>query len=204
MSGMRTLGLLASASALTVWVAGCEKEAVPAGRPAPSSAPAAPAPAPPTAAGSGAAQVVTAAGVSFPLPQGWKQVPPGNAMRLAEVQVPGPSGGPEDACTVVFSTAGGDVQGNISRWAGQVRDASGQPSTASVQTRTTKGLKVHIAEMTGTYSGMNESPRTDWMLRGAIIETSSGLLFVKMTGPTPAMTDAGPGFMAMIDGLSPR
>lgn len=103
---------------------------------------------------------------------------------------------------ITFSSAGGDVQSSIARWAGQVQDASGQPSAPAVQTRSVQGLTVHIAEMTGTYSGMNEAPRSGWTLRGAIIGAPSGLLFIKMTGPAEPMAAAAAGYGGMIDGLT--
>jgi hypothetical protein len=149
-------------------------------------------------------QAIIVAGLSFPLPEGWNQVPPSNPMRLAELRVPATSGDPAQASVVTFSTAGGDVQANIARWAGQVSDASGKPSEPIVQTRTVQGLRVHITEMTGTYTGMSEAPRPDWTLRGAMVETPGGLLFVKMTGPAEPMAAAGPAFESMINGLSQR
>jgi hypothetical protein len=169
-------------------------------RPAPPPTP----PAAGAASATGAAPTgaaVTAAGLSFPLPDGWKQVPPSVSMRLAEVQVPDATGDPAKACLVTFSTAGGDVQANIDRWATQVRDAAGQPAKPDVQKRTVGGMNVTIAELTGAYSGMGDpTPRPNWTMRGAIIEAPGELVFVKMTGPAEQMAAAGPGFDRMIDG----
>lgn len=187
-------------------VPACERESPPAATPdpapatarTPTEAPASPVEARP-AADTGPA--VVAAGLRFPVPEGWRTVPPSNPMRLAEVQVPGPSGGPDDTCTIAFSTAGGDVEGNIARWAGQMKDASGQPGAPAVQRRTVDGLQVHVVELTGAYTGMGEAARADWTLRGAIIEAPAGLVFVKMTGPAAPMSAAAAGFASMIDGL---
>ena len=155
----------------------------------------------PAAATAASGPTVSVMGLAFTVPGGWKQVPPANSMRLAEIQVPDASGDAAKACSVVFSTAGGDVQSNISRWAGQVQDASGQPAAPQTQTRTVGDLKVTVTELTGSYAGMGESaPHTNWMLRGAIIETPTGLLFIKMTGPAEQMTAAATAFNAMIDG----
>ncbi len=211
----RSTTLVVTALAALSGGPGCEKEAAPPPRqPAPVTAQtgtpptaAQPAPSHPTASPSTPAATgpaVTVGGVAFPLPESWKQVPPSNPMRLAEVQVPAPSGDPAQASVVTFSTAGGDVGANIERWAGQVRDASGQPSKPIVQTRTIQGLRVHIAEMAGTYTGMNEPPRGGWTLRGAVIEAPGGLLFVKMTGPADSMAAAAAGFTSLIDGLHSR
>jgi hypothetical protein len=198
-------------TAVALALCGCEERTPPApAKPAstkPTAAPSAATAQPPTqpSAPNGAASSASTAnvqGVSFPIPAGWKQVPPSNPMRLAEVQVPDASGDAAKACVVAFSSAGGDVQANLDRWAGQVHDASGQPVKPNVQVRTIGGMKVTIADLTGAYSGMGEpAPHANWTLRGAIIETPGSLLFVKMTGPAEQMAAAAPGFDAMIDGL---
>jgi hypothetical protein len=145
---------------------------------------------------------VSAAGITFRLPAGWKQVPAGNPMRLAEVQVPDPSGDATKTCTVVFSSAGGDVQANIDRWAGQVRDAAGQPAKTDPATRTIAGLKVTTVQMTGAYANMGEpAPHADWTLRGAIVEAPDGLLFIKMTGPSAPMATSADTFNSMLESL---
>lgn len=165
----------------------------------PSSAPKAEAP-----TGQAGQGTVAAMGLTFKVPDGWKSVPPGNSMRLAEMQVPDASGDAAKGCTVVFATAGGDVKANIDRWVGQVKDASGQPPTPVLKTRAGAGLTVHIVELTGSYSpGMGDSKvYENWMLRGAITQTAQGMLFVKMTGPAEQMKAAGPAFEAMIDGMT--
>jgi hypothetical protein len=123
-------------------------------------------------------------------------------MRLAEILVADPSGDAAKACTVVFSSAGGDVQANIDRWAGQVRDDSGQAGKPKVEKKTVAGMSVSVVEIVGSYAGMGEpAPHANWMLRGAIVEDPSGTLFIKMTGPAAPMSAAAPGFASMIDGL---
>ncbi|CAG0961260.1 hypothetical protein PHYC_00739 [Phycisphaerales bacterium] len=191
---------------LTFLAAACEKKSppppaapAPTTNPAPTTPPAAPStPAP-------AGNSVSALGVNFTVPAGWQSAPPSNSMRLAEINVPDASGDPAKACLIVFSTAGGSVQSNMDRWAGQVADASGAPSKGEVKTRDIAGLKVSTAEFTGSYAGMGDGPaKENWMLRGAIIEAPEGLLFIKMTGPAEQMSAAGPAFNTMIDNLSKR
>jgi hypothetical protein len=123
-------------------------------------------------------------------------------MRLAEIVVPDAGGDAAKACLITFSTAGGDVQSNIDRWAGQVKDAAGQPSKPTIQKKTVAGVNVTIAEMTGAYAGMGDaSPKPNTTLRGAVVETPGSLLFIKMTGPADAMAAAAPGFNSMIEGM---
>jgi hypothetical protein len=142
-------------------------------------------------------------GVSFPLPAGWIGKPPSNSMRLAEADVPGPAGDATKACLVVFSTAGGSVDDNIARWAGQVRDPKGQPVAATPQKRTVAGLPVTVVEMTGSYAGMGGGePQANYTLRAAIVEAPAGLIFIKMTGPAEQMSANAPAFNAMVDGLT--
>ncbi|MCC6676423.1 MAG: hypothetical protein IT436_04705 [Phycisphaerales bacterium] len=193
-------------ASVIIGLSACEKQppapTPPASKPSPAPAPAAAGSSTPQAPSAGtAAGTVTAAGVLFKVPEGWKSVPPSNQMRLAEIQVPDASGDPSKACVIAFSTAGGDVQSNITRWAGQMLDASGQPPKPETTTRDVNGLKVHTVELKGSYQGMGETPKPDWMLRGAIVESASGLLFVKMTGPAAAMEAAKANWNAMIDGI---
>ena len=217
--------LIASGFALILTVSACEKEAPPpppslAGAPgqaspgggmpggAPSGMPAgmpgaAPAANPHAGMDIAMGQNVSAMGFGFKLPEGWKQAPPSNTMRLAEAILPDPSGDPGKACTVTFSTAGGDKQMNIDRWAGQVTDATGQPSKPEIQQRVVGGVPLTVAEMTGTYSGMGDmQPRANWTMRGAIYETPQGLLFVKMFGPAEPMKASSPAFHAMLDAMT--
>lgn len=191
-------------AALALGLSACEKEQPaspplkpPAAQPSvPSTPPAQPAPS--------ADGRVTAAGLSFPVPQGWQSVTPSNSMRLAELHVPDASGDAALLCVVAFSTAGGEVEANITRWAGQVVNEAGQPAAPVVTTREVAGMKVTIAELTGTYSGMSETPKAAWMLRGAIVEIPGTLLFVKMTGPAKQMGEQGAAFNAMIDGMQAK
>jgi hypothetical protein len=146
--------------------------------------------------------MVNVLGVSFTLPAGWKSMPPANPMRLAEVQVPDPSGDAAKACTLIFATAIGDVDSNIARWGNQVTDAAGKPTVPQPTVREVAGMKVHTVELTGAFMNMGETaPHQSWMLRGSVVETPQGLLFIKMFGPVEQMRAAGAGYAAMVDGM---
>lgn len=202
-------------------IAGCEEKAPPAApKGAPKSATPTPKPAvqpptnqtppsaPPVVAPSAVPPAVAGAGtigvmnLTFKLPEGWKAVTPSNPMRLAEIQVPDASGDAAKMCTLVMSTAGGDVASNIARWQGQVLGADGQPSKSEPKTRTVEGMNVTTVEMTGSFMNMGETtPHTNWTMRGAVVETPTGMLFVKMTGPAEQMAAAGKAMDSMIDGV---
>ncbi len=145
---------------------------------------------------------ITAGGVAFKVPAGWTQVTPSSTMRLAELHVPDPSGNAAKDCIIAVSSAGGDVESNISRWAGQIKDAAGAPAKAAKQDKQVGGLTVHTVEFEGAYQGMSDpAPNANWMLRGAIVETAPQMLFIKMTGPAESMKSAAPGWNALIDSL---
>lgn len=174
--------------------------AAPAAAPSPQ-APAAQTPPAATPPATASGDTVKAGGLTFAVPAGWKSVPPSNSMRAAELVVADPSGDASKNCTVAFSMARGDVQSNIDRWSGQVRDAAGQPTKANVTKRQVAGETVHIAEMTGAFSpGMGDT-RTlqNWTMRGAIVELPGDMLFIKMTGPAEQMAAAAKGFDQLID-----
>lgn len=222
---------LVGLAAATLWSSGCSESAPPS-EPAPGSTQRPPAtaaspyatPQPqavaPAAAGAQAASsaatktdptpptasdgaVLTVMGVRFPLPAGFRQVPPANQMRLAEVQVADASGDPSKVSTIAFSTAGGTVEANLDRWVRQVLDASGQPAKAIITQRETAGTAWSHIESTGSFVGMGEGPaKAEWMLRGAVVKLPKGLLFVKMTGPAEAMKAHGAGFDAMMAGMT--
>lgn len=199
---MNRLSRAALVPALILACAACEKKTPPPpAAPAVSAKPSQPVPpaaATPDPAGAARLDVM---GISFTVPEGWKVAPPANAMRLAELHV---GADPASECVAVFSTAGGSVQSNIDRWAGQVTPAPGA-APAPATSRDIAGMKVTTAEFVGSYAGMGDAaPRDNWMLRGAIIETPGGLLFIKMTGPAEPMTAARPAFEALLDSISRR
>lgn len=190
--------LIAPAPAKASAPAGAAPTARPSGDARPAATPASTPPASTPATG----EALTVAGVKFVVPAGWKQAPPANQMRLAELQVADPSNDAGKACVVAFTSAGGDVQSNIARWAGQMRDAAGQPAKADVTQREIGGFHVSVVELAGAYQGMGEAAKPEWMLRGAIVETPGGLLFVKMTGPASGMGPAAAGWRALVDSIA--
>jgi len=209
---MKTQLIVCVAGVLAV-VGGCEKQPetkTVTGVPLPQTpvhpAPAQPAPAQPTPVqpeaakpSTGGASSVEVLGLKLAVPNGWTVAPPSNSMRLAEIHVPGAGGDAAQACLVVFSSAGGTVQSNMDRWQGQVKGGTaGERVEQQVG-----GMKVTTAEFVGTYAGMGEGPAKEgWMLRGSIVETPAGLLFIKMTGPKAAMEGQRDAFHAMVASIA--
>ena len=188
---------------------GCGREPAPPRLPAVSTPPPSAPPAPPPASPGPAADGRVAVGeVTFPVPEGWKSVPPSHPMRDGEMVFPDSSGDPARICVAAFSRAGGDVQSNISRWVGQVLDSAGQPVSPTVSQTTVSGLRVHLVELVGrfhdTMSGA-PAPKDNWMMRGAIVETGGReMVFVKMNGPADAMNACAGGWKTLIDGMKVR
>ena len=131
----------------------------------------------------GSSERVELAGLAWSIPPGWSRLPAG-VMDKFSLVVPG-STGTETAAKFFVDIAGG-VQGNITRWKGQMTYAGG-PADARVDTRTLSGYTVTTVAMEGTY--MMRLPngasvrRDGYAFRGAIIEGPRELVFIKLVGP---------------------
>jgi hypothetical protein len=132
--------------------------------------------------------------LKFDVPQGWVSQPPASTMRVAQFTLPRTAADTEDAELVVFffGRMPGSVQANIDRWIGQMTQPDGRASrdVASTTTlRTKSGLKVSLVDLTGTYvaevkpGSAQRFNKPGFRLRAAVVETSRGPYFVKLTGP---------------------
>ncbi|MBX3382297.1 MAG: hypothetical protein KF864_02190 [Phycisphaeraceae bacterium] len=205
------LAISAALSLAMLVTPACEKESQPVPAPAPANpAPTnpaqtpAPAPAPSPAPSTGPA-TFSAGDLRFDLPAGWQSVPPANAMRLAEVHVPAPQGAdPAAICLLTFSRAGGNIEDNITRWAGQVRTPDGAPATPVRTTIERAGLTITLVEFRGTFMdgmpGSSQPPtaREGWIFRGAILPTQPMATFIRMTGPAESMLAAEEGWQSLV------
>jgi hypothetical protein len=125
----------------------------------------------------------------------WTEQAPASRMRAAQYQVPKVEGDAEDAEVVVFyfGGGGGSVEDNLNRWYSQWQQPDGKPSkdAAKLEKKELEGSKftAHLVELAGTYvaetrPGSGERVnKPGFKMLGAIIETSSGSFFVKLTGP---------------------
>ena len=141
-----------------------------------------------------------AASLTYTAPAGWKTVPTTSSMRVAQSSLPRAAGDTADAELVVyyFSGSGGTVEANIERWLGQMQQPDGKPSSAAAtrQSRTINGLKVTLVDVGGTYvaevtpgsTQRHNSP--NFRLRAAVIETTNGPYFIKLTGPAKTVAGA--------------
>ena len=149
-----------------------------------------------------------AAGLTYTAPAGWKAVTTSSSMRVAQFTVPRASGDTQDAELVVyyFGGSGGTVDANIDRWVGQMQQSDGRPSSAAMkrQSRTVNGMKVTLVDVSGTYVAevtpgspqRHNSP--NFHLRAAVIETTNGPYFIKLTGPAKTVAAAEKPFEAFL------
>lgn len=141
---------------------------------------------------------------------GWRTVQPSSSMRVAEWALPKVAGDAEDASLVVFHfPGGGDVQSNLDRWYAQFTQPDGRPSSevARVSNRTVSGLRVTLTDVSGTFDGgmmmgdQPPTPRASFRLLAAIVETSSGPWFFKLTGPKDTVERWRASFDAFVGSL---
>jgi hypothetical protein len=135
----------------------------------------------------------------FALPEGWKSVAPSSPMRKAQLEI---ARGPEKAEVTFFhfgADQGGTVADNISRWYAQFPGSEKNRITENVQVGP---VKITFAMTDGTFSsGMPGGPTTPmegYALCGAILESASGNVFVKMTGPNAVVKASTEAFKKMI------
>lgn len=142
--------------------------------------------------------VIKVGDLSIPVPADWAEVTPSNSMRLAQFEAD------NGEVVIAVSQAGGTVDANISRWAGQVTD-NGQPVQPDISSFNAAGYEITIADMTGDYTsgGMTGNPvvHNDYSLVGAIIDTGATKTFVKMTGPFSLVGDHMANFENMLRGI---
>ena len=141
---------------------------------------------------------------SFDRPEGWTWVPTTSSMRKAQLAVPGSEGKTAEVTFFHFGPGqGGGVQANVQRWFGQFQDGS-------TDTRAEKYGKIPVTIVTasGTFSsGMPGGPMTpegDYALRGAILESPGGDVFIKMTGPEAIVKAAAGAFEKMVKTAADR
>ena len=157
------------------------------------------------------ASVLLVAGLTFAPPKDWKPVATSSSMRVAQFAIPHAAGDTQDAELVVyyFGGSGGTVEANIERWVGQMQQPDGRPSSAVAkrQSRTVNGLKVTVVDVPGTYvaemtpGSAQRHNSANFHLRAAVIETSNGPYFIKLTGPAKTVTAAEKAFESFLSSV---
>lgn len=141
-------------------------------------------------------------------PQGWTRQEQSSPMRVATYRVPHAASDKDDAEMAVFHFGGGqggDVEANLKRWENQFSDKKGDAKRTD---RSANGLKAHVLEIeSGTYTamammpGQNASPKSDYGMLAAVVETPLGPYFFKLTGPSKTVKAQKDAYMTMLDSV---
>jgi hypothetical protein len=141
---------------------------------------------------------------TFARPPQWEWVEITSTMRKAQLKVTyAASKASADVAFYYFGTNGaGGVQANVDRWLKQFTEPSDQIN-AKVEHTTVGKTKVTYVQAEGTYkSGMpggEVTPRPDYALIGAILESDQGNVYVRMTGPKVFVKSVVVDFKKMIE-----
>lgn len=158
---------------------------------------------------SGKLRAETIEGLGVSVPEEWTRKPGSNAMRLAELTLPGPGG---EVTLVVsrFAGGGGDAASNVNRWKTQFVTADGAPLTeATVQTALRPPLTVTRVDIQGTNVApvMPGSPERyeepNSRLLGVIVEGAGDPYFFKVVGPAKTLAVWESAFTAFADSIAP-
>ncbi len=143
-------------------------------------------------------------GLTWTPPAGWTKEKPSSGMRRAQYRIPGP-GGPAECVVFYFGPGqGGDVKGNIARWASQFHRPDGSPVPEPKPQQIKAGdVPVTIVDIRGTYvGGMGAGPsggdKPNSMLLGAIAQGPDAFWFFRAIGPQKTLERERPAFEKMI------
>ena len=122
--------------------------------------------------------------------EGWIQEVPSSSMRLTQFRLPASERGIDDAELAVFSSIGGSVQDNLSRWFDQFSQPDGSDSQekARVQEFSVNEMSTTIVDLTGTFTGggmpMSQPvEKKGYRLLAAIVVGASDVYYFKLVGP---------------------
>ena len=135
-------------------------------------------------------KTVTAKDIKLTVPTNWKQGELSNRLRTAQFEVPAVAGDKDAAELVVyfFGGAGGGVDANLQRWAGQFQGAG--KKTKTYEGKSTQG-KYYLIDITGVYNKpigppiqRKTNPTAGYQMLGVVLVVKDkGNYFIKLTGP---------------------
>lgn len=202
-NGIRPLRYSLAAVGLVATLTACDKRE----EPPPPRQPAAP---------TGAQQSATAlqnstrpegSKLAWDAPTSFKRSDEKHPMRIATYKFARASGDAEDA-ELAVSQAGGSVDANIKRWAGQFEGQSAEH--AKLSGRKVNGLDITVVEMRGTYHAMSmpnappPMPREKYAMLAAIVPVGNAAYFFKLTGPEATVTAARQDFDTLVGSIRPE
>jgi hypothetical protein len=137
---------------------------------------------------------------NYELPEGWT-VQPRTEMRLINLR---PADDPNAACAVtVIGGEGGGLVNNVNRWRGQFGFApASDEEILSLPLIKLLAGNATLVELEGDFAGMAGEGGKDWAMLGAIAQTPSAVIFVKMTAPKALMEQERDHFFAFVASLT--
>jgi hypothetical protein len=136
---------------------------------------------------------------TFTVPEGWKKVTPSSPMRKGQLEVTQGSDKAEVTFFQFGAGQGGSPADNVARWFAQFPGSEDKRKTENVQAG---AMKITFATTEGTFSsrmpGGPTTPMTGYALHGAILESTDGDVYVKMTGPEAVVKSATEAFKKMV------
>lgn len=152
------------------------------------------------------------AGIHWTVPEAW-MVGEQRTMRAATYMIAPVDGDNTSAECAVFyfgANQGGGIEANIDRWIGQFSQPDGSDPKSAAKTREMEvdGMKCHLVETSGTYTGAmgpmagQMEPKEGFRMHAAIIEGPQGAVFFKLTGPDKTVDAAESDFETMIKSVA--
>src|SRR5262249_19082109 len=135
--------------------------------------------APPKATGAAAPTGAATKDLAWDASATWQKAENASPMRKATYKIPHAEGDAEDG-EMSVTKAGGSVDQNVQRWAGQF---AAKAEDVKRLERRSGGFKVTLVEMHGPYTAMSmpgteaKGPKQAYALLGAIVETSPPTFF---------------------------
>jgi len=202
-------------SLLFLPVAGCHRDEVKTYRvakdqnqPQPQSAPAMPTDSPnptlppghPDISSASAAPGLAASGsarpqLTWPTPEGWTEVPPGE-MRVASFKIQGQNGKQADVSVIPLPGLPGSDEANVNRWRGQVGLSPASPDELkkSAENVEAGGQPAQLYDIAGQNPDNGEAAR----ILGVIQHRTDAVWFFKMTGDADLAEQQKPAFVAFL------
>jgi hypothetical protein len=145
------------------------------------------------------------------MPEKWQKKTPRSRIVEFEYEIPAVEGD-ENPGRLTVMGAGGSVEDNINRWAGQFELKEGAKDKVKKEETKVAGQQVYLVDIAGTYkdtppgagpfTGAKPILRENYRMLAAIIATEKdGRYFVKLYGPKATIDKNEESFKSMIDSL---
>lgn len=151
------------------------------------------------------ANVIDMGDLKITAPDTWVRKEPKVSIIAHEFAIPKSKDDQRDGRFTVMP-AGGSVDANIDRWAGQFAQPDGTATKPKVTKKEIAGHKVHLVDLSGTYKDQAGpfSPaveRPEYRMLAVVIESGDTNYFLKFYGPRHTVGENEAAFNKMVEGL---